>query len=234
LKTTHCNSDEIHIWRASLDNPPVNLVELHSILSKDERQRSHTYHFERDARRFVTRRGLLRILLSQYCQQAPQDLQFHYNEYGKPFLTLEASLVSFSVSHSEGIGFYAVASGRGVGVDVECLRPLDHMEEIVLHYFSPPEQIEFCQAPPALKPETFFSFWTRKEAYIKAKGQGLSYPLQEFAVTDLGQGSSSWIPVADRSDPGTEWGMRDLAAPAGFKAALAAEGKDWAPKVCEF
>jgi 4'-phosphopantetheinyl transferase len=221
--------DEIHVWRAELDRPEAAVERMARTLSPDEQERAKRFVLERVRTRFVAGRGLLRAILGRYLGREPHRLRFTYRERGKPALApAESTDLSFNVSHSGGVALFAVARGREVGVDVEQLRPMPRAERIAERFFSVPERRALAALPAARLVEGFFTCWTRKEAYIKARGDGLGHPLDQFAVTiapdeparlsAVGHGDASEI---------ARWSLEGLPPGPGYVAALSAGGRGW-------
>lgn len=176
---------EAHVWRASLDQPVDTLARLARLLSKDEYQRAERFHRPADRWRFIVGRGILRKIISSYLPHAPDETQFTYNEYGKPFISADQNhgALSFNLSHSNGIALYAVTRGRHVGIDIEYMREDFATLEVAEGFFSKEEFETLKAAPIDQRAKTFFNCWTRKESYIKAIGVGVSYPLEGFTVS---------------------------------------------------
>jgi len=198
---------EVHLWRASLELAPARLRELEGLLSADERARAGRFRYERDRRHFVAARGALRSILSRYLGIAPSQIQFGYADRGKPMLggPSGARRLEFNLSHSEGMALYAVASGRRVGVDLEYAERRLDFESIASRYFSPREIALLARLPVAQRAAAFFAFWTRREALLKARGEGL--------------GGS-----ARPAESEGEWTVRNLIPETGYIAAVAVEG----------
>jgi 4'-phosphopantetheinyl transferase len=217
------------VWRAVL-NPPVSWVEqLQRLLSADELQRAWRFHFPRDRRRFIVARGVLRDILSRYLRVPPAALAFRYSVYGKPALakvTTEEELC-FNISHAHEMGLFAITYGREIGVDIEYLHRTIACEEVAEHFFSARERASLRAVPVEMKQQAFFNCWTRKEAYIKAHGEGLSLPLDQFDVS-LVPGEPAVL-LATRIDPGDapRWSLQALTPGPGYVAALAVEAQDW-------
>lgn len=222
------SKDDVHVWRASLDLPASGVQSLQHTLAADELSRAERFHFQKDCKRFIVARGLLRAILSRYLDMEPGQLRFCYSPYGKPALaTTPGQDISFNVSHSHGLAFYAVTRGREIGVDLERIREDLDCEQIAARFFSPHENAVLRALPAKLKPEAFFNCWTRKEAYIKAKGGGLSSSLDQFDVS-LAPGEPATL-LKTRGDPeeATHWSLRALRPGPGYVAALAVEGHGW-------
>ncbi len=157
---------------------------FHPLLSADEQVRAAKFYFDRDRNRYIVARGTLRTLIGHYEQIAPEKVVFEYNEYGKPSLCGNSDL-TFNLSHTQAVGVVGFTRGRLIGVDVEQVRELSDRAGVARISFSPNEFAVFSQLPEAEKTAAFFRCWTRKEAFIKAIGEGLSHPLDSFDVDFL-------------------------------------------------
>ncbi|MEO6858657.1 MAG: 4'-phosphopantetheinyl transferase superfamily protein [Solirubrobacteraceae bacterium] len=167
-------ANEVHIWRAVLDLNHHELSKLQTYLSTDERDRADRYRSAGIRVRYIAARGWLRYLLGTYVGGEPSDLVFVRDEHGKPRLARATwQSLSFNVSHSDGTALFAVAQGREVGIDVERVRG-DVPLEVVRRYFSDAERDALAALPAGMHLRGFFECWTRKEAYLKATGVGLS------------------------------------------------------------
>lgn len=220
---------EVHVWTAALDQPPARVQALADLLAADEAARAHRFVFERDRRHFIVARGLLRTLLGYYVGREPEGLQFTYGPYGKPALTMACGgdRLRFNLAHSQGYALYALTDGREVGVDIEYLRPLPDAEQIAEHYFSLQERAVLRSLPTDQKQEAFFHCWTRKEAYLKALGDGLARPLDQFAVSLTPGEPARLLSVAGDAREIGRWSMRNLSLVSGYAGALVVEGDDW-------
>ncbi len=218
--------DEVHVWRASLEGTPSQRNTLYTTLADDERQRAARFHADRDRNHYITARGILRALLGLYLQRRPNHLRFSYNTYGKPALSAhyEATSLHFNLSHSGQLVLYTFTSSRELGIDIELTRPDFAREQIAEQFFSSRENIALRALPDAQHTLGFFNCWTRKEAYVKARGQGLSLPLDRFDVS-LTPGEPAAL-LQTRDDPAetTNWTLRELHPGPGYIAALAVEG----------
>ncbi len=215
---------EIHVWRASLDLDEETLSRYASILSQDETIRASRFLFPRDRDHFTVARGVLRELLGKYVDCSPARLEFQYGPRGKPALRAAEgrSRIHFNLSHSRGLAVYAVARNRELGIDLEPIRPEFAGENIAERHFSAQELNEWHSLPPELRAEAFFLCWTRKEAYVKARGEGLQIPLASFSVT-LTPGQ----PAELLSPDGARWRLHSFQPAPGYAAAVVGEGKDW-------
>jgi 4'-phosphopantetheinyl transferase len=221
--------DEVHVWRATLDQPPSQILRFLNNLAVDERARAERLRFKRDRERFIVARGVLRAILGFYSNRAPECLSFCYSSFGKPALAGESDrgAIRFSLSHSHGVALYAVTRRREVGIDLERIRFDLAVVEIAERFFSRREQAMLRALPTELQREAFYRCWTRKEAYIKARGEGLSLPLDQFDVS-LAPGEPAAI-LGTQHDPSeaSRWSLRELTAAPGYFAALAVEGHGW-------
>jgi 4'-phosphopantetheinyl transferase len=215
---------EIHVWRAYLDCEETVLRQFEATLASDEKARASRYHFQRDRDSFVAAKGVLRELLGRYLNRSPGQLEFDYSPRGKPALRKEPlrRSVQFNVSHSHGLALFSFAIGRQLGIDVELIRPDFAGEEIAERYFSPQEIMELGGLPSSLRTEGFFLCWTRKEAYVKARGEGLHIPLDSFHVS-LTPGH----PARLQSEDCSRWMLRSLCPDRRYTGALVGEGSEW-------
>lgn len=220
--------DEVHIWRASLKQPAERVQTLRQTLTTDERERAGRFHFQRDHDHFIVARGFLRSLLGLYLNSRPEVFRFTYTSYGKPVLSEPApqKKLCFNVSHSHESVVYAFTWGREIGVDVEYHRPDVASEEIAERFFSENEVRDLFGLPEAQRAGAFFNCWTRKEAYIKARGEGLSHPLHQFDVS-LRPGEPAAL-LATRGDPDelSRWTITAFDTEENYSAAVVVEGRD--------
>ncbi len=166
----------VELWLVPLEQP-YDMDRL----APDERDRAERYMFERDRRRFTVARTALRDLLGRYLQTPPEQIEFTYGERGKP--SVPGAPLDFNVSHSGEMALYGFTAGEPLGVDIEWMRPMPDALGIAERFFSVPEQEALRRVPPEHRERAFFAGWTRKEAYIKALGNGLFTSLESFAMT---------------------------------------------------
>lgn len=211
---------EVHVWGLDLANEADALEPL---LSEDEIARADRFRFARDRRRYVTGRGLLRTILARYLRRDPASISFRYGRYGRP----ELPELPFNVSHSEDLGVVAVGLDADIGVDIERLRPEPAEEQVAERFFSPREVVALRSLHRADQPRAFLACWTRKEAFIKALGNGLSLALDSFDVTLRPSEPPALTRTAwSASEPG-RWGLFDLSASfPGHVAAVAVRRPD--------
>lgn len=221
--------DDVHVWRASLSQSALRVRPLAEMLSVDERMKAERFQFDRDRVRFILGRGILRVILSRYLHIDPSCLRFHYELSGKPTLAepCGSSMIRFNLSHSGDLVLYAVTRCREIGVDLECIRPISDAEAIARCFFSVGENAIFHTVRAPEKMEAFFNCWTRKEAYIKAVGDGLARPLDQFEVSFAPGENARLLHVQGDLEEAARWSLRELTPAAGYVAALAVEGHDW-------
>jgi len=175
---------EVHVWRCRLESPPGESAKLGEDLSPSEKNRAARFVREEDRRRFILSHSALRGILGSYLQVDPKRIAFRVNRYGKPFLggQFRKSDMRFNMAHSGSFALVAIAWGREIGVDVELVRDAVDFLQIAERFFSIEERRYLSSQPSTRMKEAFFQCWSRKEAYIKALGKGLSYPLEGFSV----------------------------------------------------
>ena len=247
--------DEVHIWRAALDRPGTALSRLRETLSADERSRADRFHFEKDRVQFTTAHGILREILSRYRGGSPAEVRFSNGPHGKPGLdTTEGGeqagataagerndvadsgecvgaaaaeeRIEFNMSHSRFMALYAVTLRRAVGVDIEHIREDFECGTIAERFFHGSETAFLRGLPERERREAFFRYWTYKEAYIKARGEGLSIPTKSFAVEIIPGGRAVIRDSGPGSDGSEQWYLFSLDPAPGFAGAVAVEGKD--------
>jgi 4'-phosphopantetheinyl transferase len=217
--------DEVHLWLAKLDDRLADNVR--HALSADEISRSDRFHFAKDRNHFTAARGFLRTLLSAYTGINSAELRFSYSEKGKPSLEeTQQHGLNFNLAHSHQLAIYALSRGKAIGVDLEYVKEGMAGEKIAERFFSAREIEMLNSLPVELKNEAFFNCWTRKEAYIKARGEGLSMSLDDFDVSLLPGEPAALLGNQKEPTEVTRWTMRTIPVPAGYVAALVVEGHD--------
>jgi len=173
---------EIHLWSSLLDQPDDVINRFYAVLSEEEKNRINKYKFKFLRDRLTVSKGLLKSLISNYLNIEIEEINFIQNEYGKPSLQPELNEIDlqFNVSHSEHLGMFAFTTGQELGIDVESIQQTPNLNEIVDMCFSDFEKEWFYKSEPGLQQELFYKVWTGKEAFIKAIGTGLSFPLKEI------------------------------------------------------
>jgi 4'-phosphopantetheinyl transferase len=228
-ETLAIRGDEIHVWRASLDRTPSEIRSFLHNLSADERARADRFYFERDREHFIVARGMLRAILGHYVNRAPESLSFCYASHGKPALAGESDgdAIRFNLSHSHGVALYAVSRNREVGIDIEHIRSELAVLEVAERFFAQREVAVLRTLPPEVQRQAFFRCWTRKESYIKARGEGLSLPLDQFEFSSDSEGPQPILRIQRDPSEASRWSFQDLTPAAGYAAALAVEGRGW-------
>ena len=214
---------QVDLWWENIDNHAAGISELWRILNEEERSRAKRFRLEKHQRRFIFRHGMLREILGRYLQMAPGEVRLRNGPGGKPAIAGEDSMIRFNLSDSGGYALYAVACGREVGIDVEVIRPKPKAPELVNRFFSAKEREAFQKLGADEKVTAFFAGWTRKEAYVKAIGKGLRFPLDRFDVSLKPGDQNALLNVAGASDQTNRWLLRDIDLGPDFRAALAIE-----------
>ncbi len=210
--------DEVHLWRISFDDLSEDNPRLRAVLSAEETRRANKFHFKKDRVAFVAAHGYLRLLLARYLQVDPQLFVFTEGEHGKPFL--KDYTLQFNISHSNRMGLLAFDAALPLGVDVEWMRPDFGGLKIARRFFSETEVEELSALEGKEQIEGFFNGWSRKEAYIKALGLGLSLPLDKFSVS-LSPAKDARI-IETTHDPKAmeRWQLLAIDAAPEYKAAI--------------
>jgi 4'-phosphopantetheinyl transferase len=217
--TMEMGPSEVHVWSADLDQPSISRHSLEGYLSAYERARANRFRYKRDRERFMVGRGTLRALLACYAGVEPGRIDIEYGPNGRPYADLA---VHFNVSHCGPLALFALSLEQAIGVDVEAVRP-EPLEDLVAeHFFSAAEQRSLAAVAPSEQATAFFACWTRKEAYIKATGDGLSLPLESFDVTLAPYEQARLLRTARMHDDSAAWTIHDLSGIApGYAAAVA-------------
>ena len=225
----HLSINEVHIWSVPLERSDHETACLAQILTDEEQARARAFIFEKDRRRWTVAHATLRLLLGRYLQADPRALRFVTNEYGKPALapSFAESHLHFNLSHSGTLALSAFVYEQHIGVDVEYMRPGIEHEELATHFFSARECAALHTLPEALREEAFFLCWTRKEAYIKARGLGLSLPLNQFDVSLTPDAPALLLESREEPQAAERWSLHNLAPGPRYAGALAVEGFNW-------
>ena len=224
-------TNDVHVWSVRLDQIDDRVQELQQFLSDDERRRAGRFHFDRDRRRYIVRRGMLRLIIGSYIDMAPSRLQFFSGHRGKPYLkTSSGNLpLQFNLAHSQEIALCAFTRRREIGIDVEYVRDIPDAEQIALTTFSSLENEILKSLPAYQRQEAFFNCWVRKEAYIKAIGDGLYQALDRFDVSLAPGEPARLVSVEGNAEHTSAWCMKSLTPAEGYVAALAVKGSDFCP-----
>jgi len=217
-------SNTVHVWLLSLIFDDSQIDYFKSLLSEDEKNRAARFRFDKPRKQFIAARGQLRILIAAYTKLLPEQIRFKYNSYGKPSLEMPANSARlfFNVSHSHQLALIAFSNQYELGVDIEWVPPDFNGLHLASRFFSQKEVKQLRQVPEALKNEAFFNAWTRKEAYIKARGKGLSIPLSGFSVTLIPGEPARLIETGHDPEAVHSWSVKDLPVPSNYKGAVVA------------
>lgn len=210
----------VHLWQVDLDLTRRQISQLQESLSIEETIRAGRFQFERDRRRYEAVHGVLRIIMSRYLGCAPAQVHYQVTSKGKPFLANSSELY-FNLSHSHERALVAITNSHPIGVDIEQIRPLDDLNALARQCFSAYEYQQFAALPAPDNLQGFFNAWTRKEAFIKAIGDGLSYPLANFDVSLLPGEPARLLAIASAPHEASEWTLQAVNAGAGYAAAFA-------------
>lgn len=210
----------IQVWRRRMLPEPEFLQRGNALLSEDEADRASRYRVQHAQNAYILTRSALRVLLGSYLDTSPQSIRFRLTQYGKPLLD-GASELHFNVSHTEGLALLAFTQKRRIGVDVEKIRPQPDALKLARRFFSEKERRRLESFSAEELPSAFFRCWSRKEAYIKARGEGLSLPLNQFDVS--AEPTVGPVPLATQPDPteARRWLLRDVSVPSEYAAAVA-------------
>jgi 4'-phosphopantetheinyl transferase len=219
--------DEVHVWHACVEDHGLQLAALEALLSDEEHARAERFHFPRDRHQFIVARATLRSLLAAYTAMPAAEVPLEYSLSGKPGLpqSIGAGL-HFNLSHSHARVVCAFARGRRVGIDVELVRELRDADDIVERFFSAAEAAAYKALPAAARPRGFFNGWTRKEAFVKALGEGLGHPLAAFTVS-LTPGDPARLIAVPAQQAVAGWTLCDVQIDASYVCALVAEGGEF-------
>ncbi len=221
----------IDVWRLSLDAARLeealsSLSETRGgVLAPDELARASRFHFDRDRVRYVRCRTALRLLLARYLDIAPPHIRFTYTSSGKPELAADQNLrqLRFNVSHSDNMALIAVGVQNALGVDIERVRPDVKAAELSERFFSSSERAALRSLPETLRVAAFYACWARKEAFLKAIGEGLGFPLEDFSVSVHPEKQPRIEEIKGDTNAGQHWTLLDVDAAPHFRSAVAIE-----------
>ncbi|GAC1362153.1 MAG: 4'-phosphopantetheinyl transferase superfamily protein [Ktedonobacteraceae bacterium] len=226
-KTLH--ADEVHVWLADQKIFLTAIPVLYRLLNVDEVRKAAQFRFEKDRNRYIIAHGLLRLLLANYVQLPAAQLNYCYNAYGKPELAIShgQDTLHFNLSHTHELIIYAFTYSRHVGIDIEYIRGNIEYEQLAKHYFSSFEYAELQRLPLSIRRQVFFQCWTRKEAYIKARGLGLSLGLDTFDITVQPGLPVRLLASRENAQETTRWLFAPLPIDADYAGTLVVERQDW-------
>ncbi len=221
------SESKIDVWAVPLDLGEDCIAKCHELLSEDEINRAQRFHFEADQRRFTIARGSLRQLIGRYLRCNPHSIVFQTNEYGKPRLGKENDIpLCFNISHSGEMAVMAFSYGRELGVDIELIREDIEYQSLSERFFSKTETLMLKSLAEKDRLKCFYATWTRKEAFIKAVGKGLSIPLDQFDVSVGLEVSPALLDVRYDCPNSNGWFMSEIALNDFFAGALVVEGEN--------
>lgn len=197
---------QIHLWYISL-NTTESLNSLFSILSIDEQQKANDFYSNKHRTSYILRKSALRQILSQYCMTNPNAINFKYTYYQKPYFKINPFNLQFNMSHSYNMAILAITKKHSIGIDLECIQPMENVIDIANQFFSPQEYSKFVLVPSSQKIKTFYTIWTRKEAFVKAIGEGLYYPLNAFEVTFLPTEPIKILKINNSTAEAAKWSL---------------------------
>jgi 4'-phosphopantetheinyl transferase len=215
------SAGHLDVWKIDLARIDPGDTRIEDCLSEDEKRRAASFKFTEQARRFRAGRYALRYVLGAlYLRIDPRAVLLSFNAWGKPALKSPSpSPLCFNLSHADDRSLLAISPGHEVGIDVECIRPLDEADGIVEASFSPDDARDWRETPPERRDENFYTLWTRKEAYVKARGCGLGSLPDDAAMTRLNGGELASRPLSIRHGDDI-WHLADLSLETGWRAAL--------------
>jgi 4'-phosphopantetheinyl transferase len=212
---------EIHMWLIpEVQNENMMKVLSHK-LNDAEKEKASRYYFEKKRRQYIITRGVLKILLEVYTRRNSEQFQIVQGIYGKPFMRSEEEEIHFNISHSEGLSILGFSKEAPLGVDIEIIREIPERDEIAEKYFSKKENNIYKTIPEEYRTKAFFNCWTRKEAFIKAIGEGFSKPLDQFDVTFLSNEKTKLISIDGDTRKADEWSLQELKTAQGYVSAFA-------------
>lgn len=212
---------QVHLWVVRLEASEDNFARSLAWLSSDETARVKRFHFDKHRRAFALGRAALRSLLSTYLGIAPADVCFVYGPQGKPALADTSCTLRFNVSNSGNLAAYAFTAACEIGVDVEQHRALHDFESIARRFFSPEETADLMELPAAERNAAFFNCWSRKEAYIKAMGGGLSIPLDSFQVSLRTGAAPRMVSLGGSEEAASRWTLHEFTPGPDYAGAIA-------------
>ena len=214
----------VDVWKVYLDEPATADTDP-SVLSPDEIARASRFHFEKDRAHFTRCRSALRGLLAGYLTIPAIEIRFEYLDSGKPQLAAEQNprALQFNVSHSGSMALIAVGSNQRLGVDIEKIRGDVDTDALAERFFSVRERAGLQALPAHLRVPGFYACWTRKEAFLKATGEGLSFPLADFSVTTDPDLNPELEEIRGNTAARKQWFLADISVVDGYRATVAVE-----------
>lgn len=224
-----CATGEVHVWRIALDSPVISMKTLEATLSDEEREKANGFRLAQIRERWIAARGALRYILATYAGSKPSSLVFKTGPYGKPHLSWPVIKIPFNLSHTGSLALLGISSEGRVGVDAEFIHSIVELEELSRRLFAAPEADEIMALAPEARLAAFFACWTRKEAFVKALGEGLHVPIDQFRVTVRAEEPPRLVSVGWNES--SRWSLADV----GEASVAATIAVDWlAPTIRRF
>jgi 4'-phosphopantetheinyl transferase len=219
---------EVHVWASSLAVAPGRLDALKATLSGGELDRAGKFRFDHHRNRFIAGRGCLRAILGRYLSNDPARIEFSYSRLGKTEFApgFDGLGLHFNVAHSEDLALFAITRLGPVGVDVECIRVVRDVDELVARFFSVRENGLFQKLASSEMPSAFFNLWTRKEALLKATGEGITGGLDRVEVSFLPDEPAQLLAMSGDVESAAQWSLHELSPATGFVGAVAIQEKN--------
>ncbi|MGI9549671.1 MAG: 4'-phosphopantetheinyl transferase family protein [Aurantibacter sp.] len=227
---TDLPSNTIHVWTKNFGAVQHETERLIHLLNDHEKIRANKFKFPKDRQRFIVSRAVLKVLLGRYLDENPQEIEFEYGAYGKPEVKVPSS-VNFNISHAGNMVVLGFVKNYTIGVDVEIVKNDFDVVELAENFFSQDEIRALSNTNENERFRAFYRCWTRKESFIKAVGQGLSYPLDSFAVSLDDDHSAEFLKINGIPDPQKNWRLHSFIPADGYIAALSINGN---PKTIQF
>lgn len=213
----------IHFWYSRFDLDNSRLPYYNTLLSNDEKRKANKFRFLVDRQKYATFRGILRILLSRYLDKNPEEILFKYGAFGKPDVETNTAM-RFNISHSGSMAVFGFVQNYDIGVDVEKIKNDFNALELATNFFSEEEIKALSRTNENERFQAFYRCWTRKESFIKAVGQGLSYPLDSFAVSMDNDHTAEFLRIEGILQPEPIWQLHSFRPAEGYIAALSIKG----------
>jgi len=217
-------NDDIHIWCLGLSDDSELFTQCFPLLSKDEKERADKFKFSDERDSFIHRRGALRRILGRYLEKDPGEILFNYGKFGKPFVIDHP--LHFNLSHSKDQVIFAVSRKTPLGIDIERIKEDVDYLQVAQHFFSPSEVAGLNVKEGIELRRSFYRCWTTKEAFIKAIGEGLSFPLNQFDVSIDPNESAAILEIRNSNDSAERWTIKDLKVPDNYAGALAYRSRE--------
>jgi 4'-phosphopantetheinyl transferase len=226
LYTQPLIGSDLHIWSAALSGSTEELAHFHSLLAADEKARAERFYFERDRDRYIVGRGILRTLLAGYLDMQASEIRFVYGPQRKPAVDLPRGnkTLHFNLAHCNEWAAYVFGWERPVGIDLEHIRPVSDVDDLVQRFFSPRESTLIRSLSGEKKWDTFFQIWTCKEAILKAHGSGLTTPLDQFEISVGADGSVTTTLLTEDLSQLADWKLQLFELIPGYKSAISVQG----------